>query len=80
MLDTAYHCVAIIAAWVVFRSVDPVIAACILLYVREATQEQAKRYDYRVDNKSWFPWTWGFQKNFETFVPMIFLGVMWWLA
>lgn len=70
MFDTALHCVAILALWVVFRHSDPAFAAALLMYVREATQEQGKRYGWRVDNRSWFPWTWSAEKNFETWVPV----------
>lgn len=75
--DIGYHSLAALALYGLLRfalgSADgaAVLITALILYIREATQEQAKRYNYSVLNRSWLPTTWSEQKNLETWVPVI---------
>lgn len=82
--DTLWHCLAAIAILLVMSLAgsspfQSALSASIVLYVREATQEQCKRHGCQVDNDSWLPTTWSWEKNVEAFVPVAFIFGMAWL-
>lgn len=76
-MDTTLHALLgallLPAAWVLLTFAPPWFAAAtviaVMLYWREVTQEQTKRYDSDI-RRGWAFWHWSLSKNVETWVPI----------
>lgn len=64
LLPAVYALISFAPAWIAAATL-----IAVMLYWREATQEQTKRYDSDI-RMGWAFWHWSLSKNVETWVPI----------